>query len=91
MKLNDAHHSKDGISLSKMLLCQLCDLILSTNSLADENKNDHPILLKENSEINMETAYASRLNKKSGLASLIYKQKVNVTRAEQLPTCGAIG
>ena len=97
VKVNEAEMTltkvEDGLSLSKMLLCQLCGLDLSTNVvLADENMNDLPILLKENSEINMETAYASRPELKSlELASLIYKQKVNVTRAEHLPTVGLLG
>ena len=97
VKVNEAEMTltkvEDGLSLSKMLLCQLCGLDLSTNVvLADENMNDLPILLKENSEISMETAYASRPELKSlELASLIYKQKVNVTRAEHLPTVALLG
>lgn len=97
VKVNEAEMTltkvEDGLSLSKMLLCKLCGLDLSTNVvLADENMNDLPILLKENSEINMETAYASRPELKSlELASLIYKQKVNVTRAEHLPTVALLG
>ena len=97
VKVNEAEMTltkvEDGLSLSKMLLCQLCGLDLSTNVvLADENMNDLPILLKKNSEINMETAYASRPELKSlELASLIYKQKVNVTRAEHLPTVALLG
>ena len=97
VKVNEAEMTltkvEDGLSLSKMLLCQLCGLDLSTNVvLADENMNDLPILLKENSEINMETAYASRPELKSlELASLIYKEKVNVTRAEHLPTVALLG
>jgi outer membrane protein TolC len=97
VKVNEAEMTltkvEDGLSLSKRLLCQLCGLDLSTNVvLADENMNDLPILLKENSEINMETAYASRPELKSlELASLIYKQKVNVTRAEHLPTVALLG
>ncbi len=97
VKVNEAEMTltkvEDGLSLSKMLLCQLCGLDLSTNVvLADENMNDLPILLKENSEINMEAAYASRPELKSlELASLIYKQKVNVTRAEHLPTVALLG
>ena len=97
VKVNEAEMTltkvEDGLSLSKMLLCQLCGLDLSTNVvLADENMNDLPILLKENSAINMETAYASRPELKSlELASLIYKQKVNVTRAEHLPTVALLG
>ena len=97
VKVNEAEMTltkvEDGLSLSKMLLCQLCGLDLSTNVvLADENMNDLSILLKENSEINMETAYASRPELKSlELASLIYKQKVNVTRAEHLPTVVLLG
>lgn len=97
VKVNEAEMTltkvEDGLSLSKMLLCQLCGLDLSTNVvLADENMNDLPILLKENSKINMETAYASRPELKSlELASLIYKQKVNVTRAEHLPTVALLG
>ena len=40
----------------------------------------------------MEAAYASRPELKSlELASLIYKQKVNVTRAEHLPTVALLG
>lgn len=97
VKVNEAEMTltkvEDGLSLSKMLLCQLCGLDLSTNVvLADESMNDLPILLKENSGINMETAYASRPELKSlELASLIYKEKVNVTRAEHLPTVALLG
>ena len=90
VKVNEAEMTltkvEDGLSLSRMLLCQLCGLDLTTPiMLADENIEDLP-LLKSNAQFDMTTAYANRPEIRSlELATQIYKQKINVTRAEHLP------
>lgn len=91
VKVNEAEMTltkvEDGVSLSKMVLCQLCGLPLDTEiQLADENVEN--LLLSEvQTNDNVATALAHRSELKSlELASRIYDQKVNITRAEFLPT-----
>lgn len=83
---------EDGLSLSRMLLCQLCGLDLTTPIvLADENIENLP-LLKTETQFDMATAYANRPEIRSlELASQIYNQKINVTRAEHLPSVAFMG
>ena len=96
VKVNEAEMTltkvNDGLSLSRMLLCQLCGLDLSTPvTLADEQEDD---LLPpaDNSSIDMNSVYATRPEVRSlELAAQIYKQKVNVTRSEFLPSVALIG
>ena len=96
VKVNEAEMTltkvEDGLSLSRMLLCQLCGLDLTTPIvLADENIEDLP-LLKSNAQFDMTTAYANRPEIRSlELATQIYKQKINVTRAEHLPSVALMG
>ncbi len=96
VKLNEAEMTllkvEDGLSLSKMLLCQLCGLDLSTPlTLEDENIDNIP-LMGESSQFDMEVAYANRPEIRSlELAQQIYKQKVTVTRAEHLPSLALMG
>ena len=75
-----------------MLLCQLCDIDLSSPiTLADENMEDIPLLTPE-THFDMSTAYANRPEIRSlELATQIYKQKINVTRAEHLPSIALMG
>ena len=86
VKVNEAEMTltkvEDGLSLSRMLLCQLCGLDLTT-----------PIMLAdENAQFDMTTAYANRPEIRSlELATQIYKQKINVTRAEHLPSVALMG
>ena len=77
----------DGLSLSKMLLCQLCGLPLDSDiRLADEDM-ENLVLPDTYTESNVNTALANREELKSlELASQIYRQKVNVTRSEFLPS-----
>ena len=83
----------DGLSLSRMLLCQLCGLDLSTPIiLADEKEDDLSPTPADNSSINIDNVYAMRPEVRSlELATQIYKQKVNVTRSEYLPSVALIG
>ena len=96
VKVNEAEMTltkvEDGLSLSRMLLCQLCGLELDLPvTLADENMEDLP-LLAANAQFDISTAYANRPEIRSlELASRIYQQKVNVTRAEHLPSIALIG
>lgn len=93
VKVNEAEMTltqvENGLSLSKMVLCQLCGIPLDTPiTLADENMEN--ITLPDTyTEGNVNTAFNNREELKSlELASQIYRQKVNVTRAEFLPTVG---
>ena len=93
VKVNEAEMAlvqvEDGLSLSKMVLCQLCGLPLDTEiRLADEEMED--LALPDTfTESNVNTALANREELKIlGLASKIYRQKVNVARAGYLPSIG---
>lgn len=97
VKVNEAEMTltkvNDGLSLSKMLLCQLCGLDLSTPvTLKDEQEKDlSPAPVTDNA-IDINNVYAARPEVNSlELATQIYKQKVNVTRAEFLPSVALIG
>lgn len=83
----------DGLSLARMLLCQLCGLDLSTPvMLTDEQKEDLAPTTPENGAIDINNVYATRPEVRSlELATQIYKQKVNVTRSEYLPSIALMG
>ena len=96
VKVNEAEMTltkvEDGLSLARMLLCQLCGIDLSSPiTLADDNMEDIPLLTPE-THFDMSTAYANRPEIRSlELATQIYKQKINVTRAEHLPSIALMG
>ncbi|WP_291530055.1 TolC family protein [Bacteroides sp. UBA939] len=97
VKVNEAEMTltkvEDGLSLSRMLLCQLCGLDLSTPiALKDEKENDlSPTPVAANG-IDLEMVYGTRPEVRSlELATEIYKQKVNVTRSEYLPSLALMG
>ncbi len=96
VKVNEAEmkllQAEDGVSLSKMVLCQLCGLPINSDiTLADENIND--ITLSSFSEEgNIQTALNNRQEIKSlEYASKIYNLKINVARAEMLPSLALTG
>lgn len=93
VKVNEAEMTltkvENGLSLSKMVLCQLCGIPLDTPiTLADESMEN--ITLPDTYiEGNVNTALSNREELNSlELASKIYRQKVNVTRSEFLPSVG---
>lgn len=96
VKVNEAEMTltkvEDGLNLSKMLLCQLCGIDLTTPlTLADENMEDIRTV-SVSPDFDMTAAYANRPEIRSlELATKIYHQKVNVTRAEHLPSLALIG
>ena len=78
---------ENGLSLSKMVLCQLCGLPLESEiTLEDENMKSLSLPTIE-IKSSVTAALANREELRSlDLASKIYDQKVNVTRAGFLPT-----
>ena len=91
VKLNEAEVTltkvENGLSLSKMVLCQICGIPLDTEiSLADEDM-ENLTLPTTYTESNVDIALENRKELKSlELATQIYKQKVNVVRSEFLPS-----
>ena len=96
VKVNEAEMTltkvEDGLSLARMLLCQLCGIDLSSPiTLADQNMANIPLLTTD-PHFDLSTAYENRPEIRSlELATQIYKQKVNVTRAEHLPSIALMG
>ena len=92
VKVNEAEMKltqvEDGLSLSKMVLCQLCGIPLNEDiRLADEEVENLLVADEAQASDNVATALANREELRSlDLAAKIYAQKVNVTRAEFLPT-----
>ena len=97
VKVNEAEMTltkvNDGLSLSRMLLCQLCGLDLTTPIvLQDETEDDLQPSAVPTRSIDLEAVYASRPEIRSlELATDIYKQKVNIARADYLPSVALIG
>lgn len=96
VKVNEAEMTltkvEDGLSLAKMVLCQLCGLDLTTPiQLSDEKLEELPMPYTD-VEAHIETAYQNRPEIQSlQLAADIYKQKVNVVRSEYLPSIALLG
>lgn len=97
VKVNEAEMTltkvDDGLSLSKMLLCQLCGIDLSSPiTLKDEQKEDLDAIPAATNGIDLNTVYAVRPEIKSlELATRIYEQKVTVVRADHLPSVALVG
>ena len=96
VKVNEAQVAliqvDNGLSLSRMLLCQLCGLEMDTPvTLADENTDAIP-MLNAATTADVQTAFAHRpeLNALS-LSTDIYKEKVRLARAEFMPTVALTG
>lgn len=91
VKVNEAEVTltqvDNGLSLAKMVLCQLCGLPMDTPViLADEQLKDLP-LPPASVESNVSTALSLRSEVKSlELAEQIYRQKIAITRSEFLPS-----
>lgn len=94
VKLNEAEmtltKATNGVSLSKMLLSQICGLEVDDNiSLADENIKDISITDETTPIGNIDEAIGSRSEIRSlQLASKIYEKKEKIAFAEYLPTAG---
>ena len=96
VKVNEAEMNltkvKDGLTLSRMLLCQVCGIDLhQAIVLADEQVDNLPTAAVY-TDFDLAQAYDKRPEVKSlTLASRIYDQKVKLTRAEYLPNIALMG
>ena len=95
VKLNEAEMNltkvDNGLSLSKMLLCQLCGLDLTEEiTLADESVEN--VLAETVSEEELNQGADQRPEIQSlEIANQIYQQKINVVRSDMLPSLALIG
>lgn len=96
VKYNEAQlllsKSKNGLALSKMMLCKQIGLPLDSDILlADERLSEVPVPLLA-SEKDMESIISDRPETKSlKLASGIYDQKVRIARADMMPKVALTG
>lgn len=96
VKLNDAELTlikvQNGLALSKMLLCQSCGMPLDSEiSLEDENLEDVMVPVYNN-EYTEEDIMNNRPELQSlDIATKIYDKKVNIARADFLPTVAVFG
>ena len=95
VKLNEANVDltkvDNGVTLSRMLLAQLCGLPVNTlMTLADENRDELGATLAP-TDINMDEVYDKRHDIRSlDLATKIYDQQVKVARSEMMPKLAAV-
>jgi len=95
VKLNEANVDltkvDNGVTLSRMLLAQLCGLPVNTlMTLADENRDELGATLAP-TNINMDEVYDKRHDIRSlDLATKIYDKQVKVARSEMMPKLAAV-
>ncbi len=95
VKLNEANVDltkvDNGVTLSRMLLAQLCGLPVNTQMvLADEGRDDLGASLAPTT-INMDEIYGKRHDIRSlEIATKIYDQQVKVARSEMMPKLAAV-
>jgi outer membrane protein TolC len=95
VKLNEANVDltkvENGVTLSRMLLAQLCGLPVNTMmTLADEDHDELNISLAP-STYNLDEVYSKRHDVRSlELATKIYDQQVKVARSEMMPKLAAV-
>ena len=95
VKLNEANVDltkvDNGVTLSRMLLAQLCGLPVNTMMmLADEGREDLNLSLAP-SNFNLDEVYDKRHDVRSlELATKIYDQQVKVARSEMMPKLAAV-
>ena len=95
VKLNEANVDltkvDNGVTLSRMLLAQLCGLPVNTMmTLADEGRDELGLNLAPSS-FNLDEVYDKRHDIRSlELATRIYDQQVKVARSEMMPKLAAV-
>lgn len=95
VKLNEANVDltkvDNGVTLSRMLLAQLCGLPVNTlMTLADEGRDELGLTLAP-SHYNLDEVYDKRHDVRSlELATKIYDQQVKVARSEMMPKLAAV-
>jgi len=96
VKLNDAEmkllKARNGLALSKMLLCQLCGMDLHTDIILADEANENLTVPADTVIYTQEEIDENRVELKSlKLATEMYNQKVSIVRADYLPTVALLG
>lgn len=96
VKLNDGEmkllKARNGLSLSKMLLCQLCGMDLHTDIILADETNENLTVPADTVIYTQEEIDENRVELKSlKLATEMYNQKVSIVRADYLPTVALLG
>lgn len=96
VKLNEAQMSlikvENGLVLSKMLLCQNCGLPLDSAIILHDETLDDVIISPDSIEFCENDILQNRPELKSlSLATDIYKKKIDIVRADFLPTIAVTG
>ncbi len=96
VKVNEAEMMltkvEDGLTLSKMLLCQICGLEITEDiTLVDENIQDFQLETLDTS-FNLMAAYNNRPEIKAlEYKTSIFKEKVNINKSAYLPQVALMG
>lgn len=96
VKVNEAEMTltqiEDGLTLSRMLLCQVCGMDMNTEFTLLDELSDELKPTGEKPYISMDEVMSLRPEIQSlELAKNIYRQKVNIARSEFLPTVAVTG
>ena len=96
VKLNEAEMSqikaRNGLALSKMLLCQLCGMPLDSEIMLKDEMNETLEIPNDNVTYTQEDLYENRPELKSlQLAVNMYDLKSRIVRADYLPTVALMG
>lgn len=90
VKLNEAEMTltkvDNGLTLSRMLLCQLCGMPIESNFTLEDEQKEQLAPVKNNATFDMNQAYVNRPELRSlELATKIYDKKIQIARSEFLP------
>ena len=96
VKLNDGEmklvKARNGLALSKMLLCQLCGMDLHSDITLYDETNENLTVPADTVIYTQEEIDENRVELKSlRLATEMYNQKVSIVRADYLPTVALLG
>ena len=96
VRLNEAEMSqikaRNGLTLSKMLLCQLCGLPLDSDIMLKDEMNETLVIPADEVTYTEEELYENRPELKSlQLAVNMYDMKSRIVRADYLPTVALMG
>lgn len=83
---------ENGLSLSKMALCQICGIPLDSDIELKDESAENLSCDSEYIETDISSVWAQREELKSlDMANEIYRQKINIVRSEFLPTVALTG
>ena len=90
VKLNEAEMTltkvDNGLTLSRMLLCQLCGMPIESNFTLEDEQKEQLAPVTNNAAFDMNQAYVNRPELRSlELATKIYDKKIQIARSEFLP------